>query len=82
MIGTLLVDIHPNSPSTAQAANSLVRAILAGAGTAVVQELIDAFGAGWTFTIFGAFGMMTLVFAWAEWMYGKSWRLRDEGVVL
>ncbi|KAK3687268.1 hypothetical protein B0T22DRAFT_509877 [Podospora appendiculata] len=36
MSGTLLVDIHPKSPSTAQAANSIVRAFLAGGGTACV----------------------------------------------
>ncbi|KAH6636428.1 major facilitator superfamily domain-containing protein [Chaetomium tenue] len=57
MSGTLLVDIHPKSPSTAQAANSLVRAFLAGAGTACVQPCIDAVGVGWTFTLFGGLGM-------------------------
>ncbi|KAH8587084.1 major facilitator superfamily domain-containing protein [Bisporella sp. PMI_857] len=74
MCGTLLVDLHPKSPSTAQAANSIVRAFLAGAGTALVQLLIDSIGIGWTFTVFGALGMGCLGFAWLEWSCGKGWR--------
>ncbi len=74
MCGTLLVDIHPKSPSTAQAANSIVRAFLAGGGTACVQVFIDAMGIGWTFTLFGGLGMGCLGFARLEWLFGKHWR--------
>jgi hypothetical protein len=82
MCGTLLVDVHPKSPSTAQAANSIVRALLAGGGTALVQVFIDTMGVGWTFTLFGSLGMGCLGFAWLEWMYGKLWRdnMRERGV--
>ncbi|PWI64188.1 hypothetical protein PCL_12051 [Purpureocillium lilacinum] len=80
--GTLLVDIHPRSPSTAQAANSIVRAFLAGGGTALVEVFIDSMGVGWTFTIFGGLGMIALALAWLEWVYGEKWRkdMRDRGV--
>lgn len=82
MCGTLSVDVHPKSPSTAQAANSIVRGILDGVGTAVVQVIIDAVGAGWTFTLFGGVCMASLDLAWLEWNYGMSWRdeLRERGV--
>jgi hypothetical protein len=82
MCGTLLVDIHPKSPSTAQAANSIVRAFLAGGSTALVQVFIDVIGIGWAFTLFGGLGMVCLGFAWLEWTYGKGWRdrLRERGV--
>lgn len=82
MCGALLVDVHPSSPSTAQAANSIVRASLAGGGTAVVQILIDAMGVGWTFTLYGGICMACLGIAWLEWAYGKSWRdkMRERGV--
>ncbi|CAG2010152.1 unnamed protein product [Fusarium graminearum] len=53
MCGTLLVDVHPKSPSSAQAANSIVRAFLAGGSTGLVQVFIDAMGVGWTFALFG-----------------------------
>lgn len=82
MCGTLLVDVHPKSPSTAQAANSIVRALLASGGVALVQVFIDTMGVGWTFTLFGGLGMGSLGFAWLEWMYGKHWRdkMRERGV--
>lgn len=82
MCGTLLVDIHPKSPSTAQAANSIVRAFLAGGGTALVQIFLDVMGAGWTFTLFGGVCMGCLGLALLEWRYGKIWRdkLRERGV--
>jgi len=82
MCGTLLVDVHPKSPSTAQAANSIVRASLAGGGLAVVQIFLDAIGVGWTFTLFGGVCMGCLGAAWLEWRYGKSWRdsMRERGI--
>lgn len=66
MCGTLLVDIHPKSPSTAQAANSIVRAFLAGGGTALIQVFINSIGVGWTFTLFTSVGMGSFGFAWLE----------------
>lgn len=82
MCGTLLVDVHPNSPSTAQATNSIVRAFLAGGGTALIQIFLDAMGVGWTFTLFGSSCMGCLGAAWLEWSNGRSWRdkLREKGV--
>ncbi|KAL3608850.1 hypothetical protein FPOAC2_03861 [Fusarium poae] len=76
MSGTLLVDIHPKSPSSAQAANSIVRAFLAGGSTALVQIFIDAMGVGWTFTIFGMAGLGCVLAAWLEWSCGQDWRAR------
>lgn len=48
---TLLVDIHPDRPSTASAAASLVRSGLSGIGVAVLQPLSNALGWGWYFTL-------------------------------
>ncbi len=41
-----------------------------------MQVLIDVIDIGWTFTLFGALGMLFLGFAWLEWTYGKGWRDR------
>ena len=79
MSGTLLVDIHPKSPSTAQAANSIVRAFLAGISTACVQPFTDAMGVGWTFTLFGSLCMACMGFAWLEYAFGQRWRDEMEG---
>ncbi|OAL51551.1 MFS general substrate transporter [Pyrenochaeta sp. DS3sAY3a] len=76
--GTLLTDVHPKSPSTASAANSIVRCLLAGAGTAVVQPLIDSIGIHWTFTLFGCLSLSCLGISWVETHHGRRWRNRLE----
>jgi len=49
----LLVDVFPESPSTAAAAASIVRCMMAAAGVAILQPLLDALNRGWYFTILG-----------------------------
>ncbi|KAI0466618.1 major facilitator superfamily transporter [Xylaria cf. heliscus] len=51
--GTLTTDLNPGRSSTAAASANIVRASLAAGGTAALQPIIDAIGAGWCFTIFG-----------------------------
>lgn len=72
---TLLVDIHPDRPSTASAAASLVRSGLSGIGVAVLQPLTDALGWGWYFTVMGlvvsvfqGIGIIVLL------RWGRRWR--------
>jgi hypothetical protein len=50
---TLLVDIFPESPSTAAATASITRCAMAAAGVAILQPLLDAAGRGWYFTLLG-----------------------------
>ncbi|KIX06232.1 uncharacterized protein Z518_04207 [Rhinocladiella mackenziei CBS 650.93] len=50
---TLLVDVFPESPSTAAAAASITRCAMAAAGVVVLQPLLDAAGRGWYFTVLG-----------------------------
>ena len=61
---TLLVDIFPESPSTAAAAASITRCAMAAAGVAVLQPLLDVAGRGWFFTLLGlwsgAFGAVVV----------------------
>lgn len=82
MCGTLLVDIHPKSPSSAQAANGIVRAFLAGGSIGLVQVFIDTMEVGWTFTLFGVLGFSFVLAAWLEWRYGQGWRemIRADGI--
>ncbi|OBT96583.1 hypothetical protein VE01_05341 [Pseudogymnoascus verrucosus] len=49
----LLVDLYPNSPSTASAANNLTRCLMAAGGSAVIEPMIRAMGAGWAYTLVG-----------------------------
>ncbi|KAK8861793.1 WD40 repeat-like protein [Apiospora arundinis] len=72
---TLLIDVHPDRPSTAAAAASLTRSGLSGIGLAILQPLADAMGWAWFFTLLalvvgvsqGA-GMVVLL------RWGQEWR--------
>lgn len=53
-MSVMLVDLYPLSPSTATAANNLVRCLMGAGGTAVIIYMIDAMGRGWCFTFIAA----------------------------
>ena len=72
---TLLVDVHPDRPSTASAAASLVRSGLSGIGVAILQPMVNAMGWGWYFTF------MALVVGVSQGLgvvvllrWGQGWR--------
>lgn len=51
-LNTLLVDLHQDCPSTAQAACNLVRCEMAAGYLAALDALLRALGPGWTFVFF------------------------------
>ncbi|THW26342.1 MFS general substrate transporter [Aureobasidium pullulans] len=72
---TLLIDVHPESPSTAAAAATVVRCGLSALAVAIMQPLVQAIGRGWYLTL------MTLLIGgvqglglWAIPRYGQDWR--------
>ncbi|KAI4267625.1 MAG: hypothetical protein L6R38_008174 [Xanthoria sp. 2 TBL-2021] len=73
----LLVDVFPESPSTAAAAASIVRCAMAAAGIAILQPLLAALGRGWYLTILGIWsgGCGALAVLVIE-RKGMSWRTR------
>lgn len=73
----LLVDVFPESPSTAAAAASVVRCAMAAAGVAILQPLLDALDRGWYFTILGIWsgGCGALAVSVIQ-KKGMSWRTR------
>ena len=74
---TLLVDIFPDSPSTAAAAASIVRCAMAAAGVAILQPLLSVTGRGWYFTALGlwsgSFGVVAVLLIGRR---GMIWRTR------
>ena len=87
---TLLVDVFPDSPSTAAAAASVVRCSLAAAGIAALQPLLNVLGIGWYFTALALVSIILgFVLMLAMQIYGRKWRserraktttpLRDQG---
>lgn len=79
LCGTLLVDLHPSRPATAQAALNLIRCSMSAAGLAGLQPLIDSVGVGWCYNIFGAvLGIVCLPLCLAEMRWGRVWRGKRE----
>lgn len=68
--GTLLVDLHPSRPSTAQASLNIVRCTFAAGSLAALQPLINAVGVGWCFTIIA---LLTGGTATASTILGRIW---------
>ena len=73
----LLVDVFPESPSTAAAAASIVRCAMAAAGIAILQPLLTALNRGWYFTLLGIWsgGCGALAVLVIE-RKGMTWRTR------
>ena len=70
----ILVDLYPESPATATAANNLARCLLGAGGTAVVAPMINTMGRGWCFTLIAAILTLTSPIIWIELKWGASWR--------
>lgn len=81
MCGTLLVDLHPQRPSSSQACLNIIRCSLSAAGLAALQPVIDAVGIGWCYTAFAGICTLAIPLCIAEQRYGREWRLAREAVM-
>ncbi|KAF3010449.1 hypothetical protein E8E14_002210 [Neopestalotiopsis sp. 37M] len=75
---TLYVDLHPKEPGIASVGVSLTRCLVAAAGVAVLELLLDAVGPGWTFTIYGLLCGLSVPMLWAVRKYGQQWRIQHD----
>ncbi|ODA77697.1 hypothetical protein RJ55_06299 [Drechmeria coniospora] len=78
VLNTLLVDLNPDAPATAAAANNLVRCTFGAVGTAIVDHMLDAMGKGWCFTFLAL--VMLACFAGLRILetWGPHWRSQRE----
>lgn len=74
ILNTLIVDLSPEAPATAVAANNFVRCEMGAAATAVIEIMIAAMGTGWCFTFFALLPVVFMPVLWAETKYGVQWR--------
>jgi MFS family permease len=72
--GVMLVDLYPLSPSTATAANNLVRCFMGAAGTGIIIIMIEHMGRGWCFTLISGIVLLFSPILWILERYGKGWR--------
>ena len=77
--GTLIVDLHPSRPSTAQASLNIVRCSFAAGGLAALQPIIDAVGVGWCYTIIASTtGTIATICVIIGRSRGEKWRRKRE----
>ena len=70
----IVVDLYPESPSTATAATNLSRCLIGAGGTGVIAKMIATMGRGWCFTFIGAVLALGSPLLWVEVTLGPKWR--------
>ncbi|EAQ90392.1 hypothetical protein CHGG_02327 [Chaetomium globosum CBS 148.51] len=73
-LNTLLVDLHPDCPSTAQAACNFVRCEMAAACLAALDASMTSIGPGWSFLLFGATLFLEFLMLLLLQLKGLKWR--------
>ncbi|KAH8593483.1 major facilitator superfamily domain-containing protein [Bisporella sp. PMI_857] len=74
ILSTLVVDLYPQSPSTATAANNLVRCFMGAGGTATIEIMVHAMGPGWCFTLIALICVAAIPLLLVELKWGPTWR--------
>ncbi len=74
---TLLVDKNHRTPAAAQASSNIVRCALAAIAVSFLQDMIDALGIGWTFTLMGGLCVIAVGLFLIDYHTGTSWRQRS-----
>ncbi|QKX52944.1 uncharacterized protein TRUGW13939_00015 [Talaromyces rugulosus] len=70
----LLVDLYPQSPSTASAANNLTRCLMGAGGSAMINPMINGIGSGWSYTVVGLVVILLSPMLYVVTQWGPKWR--------
>lgn len=73
-LNTLLVDIHPDCPSTTQAACNLFRCETAAGFLAALDAMLRVLKPGWSFVLFGGLILLSAVILRLIQYRGMQWR--------
>jgi hypothetical protein len=71
---TLLGDKNHRAPAAAQASSNIVRCTFAAIAISFLQDLIDAIGIGWTFTILSGLCLLATGLFLLDYCKGTAWR--------
>ncbi|KAH6854029.1 major facilitator superfamily domain-containing protein [Chaetomium sp. MPI-CAGE-AT-0009] len=74
VLSVLIVDVYPQAPATATAANNLVRCWLGAAASAAVVPMIDAMSSGWAYTFVALVYLLLAPLLWVIMRWGPAWR--------
>lgn len=70
----LVIDLYPGASASATAVNNLMRCSVGAVGVAVIQLIIDAIGAGFSFLLLALITAALSPLLVLEWFYGEGWR--------
>jgi hypothetical protein len=70
----LVVDIYPDNPATATAANNLIRCLFSAGSTAVCVLMLQGIGRGWTYTLAALLFVALSPVLWVLIKFGPGWR--------
>lgn len=73
---TFLVDINQQAPAAAQASSNIIRCALSALAVAILEDIINGIGIGWTFTLLGIFLLVPIGLNLLLRKKGMAWRLR------
>lgn len=74
ILSTLVVDLYPEAPATAVAANNLCRCLFGAGATALIETMLKAMGRGWCYTFLGLVVVLFSPILWASITFGPKWR--------
>ncbi|KAJ4270253.1 hypothetical protein NW762_001929 [Fusarium torreyae] len=74
VLNTLIVDLNPQAPATATAANNLVRCMFGAASTAAIDHMIERMGRGWCFTFLALLNVAVIPVLKLVDSRGMKWR--------
>lgn len=74
ILSTLVVDLYPEAPATAIAANNLFRCLFGAGGTAVVETMLKSMGRGWCYTFLALIVVVFSPILWISMKWGPRWR--------
>jgi multidrug resistance protein len=74
ILSVLMVDVYPQAPATATAANNLVRCWLGAGASAIIIPMINAMSSGWAYTFIALLYVLMAPLLWVIMRWGPRWR--------
>lgn len=74
MLSVLMVDVYPQAPATATAANNLVRCWIGAGASAAIVPMTNAMSSGWAYTLLALLNLSMAPLLWVIMRWGPKWR--------
>jgi multidrug resistance protein len=76
ILSVLMVDVYPEAPATATAANNLVRCWLGAGASVLIIPMVGAMTSGWAYTFVGLMCLLMAPLLWVIMRWGPGWRMQ------